>query len=163
MPTTPTEVPKRPDRYSDDISKEVAVELLPKVQQWLKQNGDDSSDDAGILKDLAKALNWGNKDGYELAKDLDGQSWSPDSALVEILDEAQSIRRRIYGKKCEEWVMLNHIPAPKLGMKAKCVKHPKVANVVGTITRIYPDGTAVFTLDGQKNGGYIIAWEDLEF
>lgn len=58
MPTTPTEIQKRPDRYSDDISKEVAVELLPKVQQWLKQNGDDSSDDAGILKDLAKALNW---------------------------------------------------------------------------------------------------------
>jgi len=155
------EVPKRPDRNGDDIRKEVAKALFPKVAQWLKSAGDDVVEEE-IIADLEKALKWGDKDGYELAKDLDGQSWTPDSELVNMLDEASGIRYSLHQKACEKWVIENNIQPPPFDAKAKCIRHMKVKGATGVITRIYPDGTATFTTEDRKSGGYIIPWEDLE-
>lgn len=153
---------KRPNKTDDIVIDKVAYKLLPHIVDWLKQNGDDIEDNESIFKDIQKALKWGPKDGYDLAKDFDSMGWCPDSELVDILNDVSSYTYSVHQVLCTQWVADNNIIAPPLNSKVKCKNHPKVKDAIGILTNIYPDGTATITLDGKPSGGYILPWEEFE-
>ena len=65
---------KRPNKNDDIVIDKVAEKLLPHIVDWLKQD-DDVDDTEFVLNDIKKALKWGPKDGYELAKDFEHQGY----------------------------------------------------------------------------------------
>ncbi len=148
--------PPRPKQHDSAIVLEAAQQLAPKVKEWC---GDGDADLDDIVADLVKVLKW-ESDGYQLAKDLDGQ-YDPDAALVEILDEAGWIKHRALENAEEEWVKANSIQPIPLGTK---VTWPKMGAEIGVVGKNYPSGKAVvaFASLGHASGsGYIVEWEKL--
>lgn len=148
--------PARPKRSDETIVREAAKKLAPKVKEWL----DDDSQLADIEADLVEATKY-NDDGYDVARSLDGH-YSPDAALVEILDDAGWAKRDACSKAEAEWVKANNIQAIPLETK---VRWSRKANAgVGVVTKNHPDGksTVTFASLGQAPGsGYIVEWEEL--
>lgn len=149
--------PPRPKRSDETIVREAAKKLAPKVKEWLN---DDSEEIADIEADLVKAIKY-NDDGYEVARSLDGQ-YSPDAALVEILDDAGWAKREAHSKAEAEWVKANNIQEIPLESKVRWAR--KADAGVGVVTKNHPDGksTVTFASLGQQPGyGYIVEWEAL--
>lgn len=76
------EATRRP-REHDHAVREVACRaILPDVMAWLREEGDDSSEES-VLSDLVLCAEW---DAYRFATDLERRKyWSPDYGLVEVL------------------------------------------------------------------------------
>ena len=161
-PTTP-----RPKRTDTDIITEAARQLAPKVKAWLRSGieGDDT-ELSDIESDLVKAIRY-DDDGYAIARDLDGK-YSPDAALVEILDEAGSLKSSALSKAQAEWVKANNLTPPEIGTRVQCVKPHGIRKDagVGTVTRNFDDGKSTVNfpalghvLSGTGAHGLILEWE----
>lgn len=151
-----TTTPARPKRSDDFIVREAAKLLAPKVKEWL----DDDTELEDIEADLVKAIKY-NDDGYEVARSLDGK-YSPDAALVEILDEAGMAKRNAHSKAEVEWVKANNIQEIPLETKVRWSRKAEAG--IGVVTKNHPDGksTVTFASLGQTPGsGYIVEWEAL--
>jgi len=126
--------PRRP-HYNDDIVRQQAAQLLlPDVRAWLEANGDYSSLDEEILRDLASALQYKGlmPDGFDLAQELDSKGWVPNTALVEILDGGKVTNAlSIIVKK---WVVDNDIEI-NIPLGASVTD----GAVTGIVTRHYPE------------------------
>ena len=138
---TPTLVP-RPKSDAPSILEEAAEIMAPKVMEWCQQEGEQLTDDdlPQFKKHLAEVFDrvgYKGFDGYDLAKGLeDMHGYSPDSSLVEILDEAFHYVREAHQKAIKSWVKDNNIVVPfAVGDKVK-VKQPFKKDVIGTITKI---------------------------
>lgn len=162
-----TPMTPRPKSTDDSIIKEAARQLAPKVKKWLGADGADT-EIGEIEADLAKAIRY-DDDGYEIARDLDG-NYSPDAALVEILDEAGSLKHAALSKAATEWVKENSLTAPAIGTRVRCAigrREVKDAGV-GTVIANQPDGKSTVnfpTLGHVTTGcgthGLILEWESL--
>src|SRR6267154_1557943 len=92
------EYPKRPGYFDEIVTKRAAEFLLPYVVEWL---GDEAND--RVLPNLIEAMRYCDE-GYELAKALEHRGWSPDSELVEILDNAAHKRYEAHNEVMATWV-----------------------------------------------------------
>ena len=147
---------KRPKQFDQSVVNAAAKKLAPKVKEWL----DDDSELAYIEEDLTKALKW-HDDGYEIARKLDGQ-YSPDAALVKILDEASYLKSEACRDAERAWVKENNIQEIPLGTRVQWGRKPEAG--IGVVTKNLPEGksTVSFADLGQKDGyGYIVEWESL--
>jgi hypothetical protein len=155
-----TPLTQRPKSYDETVVKEAAEKLLPDVIGWL---GDDGTPESEVLEDLIKALRYGD-DGYEIAKSMDG-NYSPDAALVEILDSASSHKRFALEKACKEWVAAEGLDGPEIGAN---VTHSRSKDAIGTVMRNWPDGRSTVAFpelghvtEGTGCHGLILEWETL--
>lgn len=163
--TAPT-IPPRPKLRDAAILRAAAAQLAPKVKEWC--GGDDTSLAlADIEEDLVKAIAF-HDDGYDIAKFLDGHSYFPDAALVEILDEAFGLKRAALTEAETAWVTAHNIQPIPLETPVRWSRAPKNAGV-GIVTANHPDGksTVMFKALGHvREGlgvhGHIIEWELLE-
>lgn len=72
------------------------------VEEW-----EPSGDTDEWAKSLAKEMRYAHRDGYALARELERyHGVSPDSQLVEILDEASSVLSDAHTDALEKWVKL---------------------------------------------------------
>ena len=155
----------RPKRTDQAIIQEAARQLAPKVKRWLEDFGTILED---IESDLVKAIRY-DDDGYALAKDLEG-NYSPDAALVEILDETGMLKSAALRKAQTEWAKANSLTPPEIGTRVRCViglRKVKDAGV-GTVICNHPDGksTVNFPALGHVTAGcgahgMILDWESL--
>jgi hypothetical protein len=129
------------------------------VVEWYQGDADEID---SVADDLTKALRW-HTDGYELASELD--SYSPDAALVEILDDADHLIRSEHEKACIAWVEANGLKGPEIGTQ---VKHKRGGEELGTVTKNWPDGrstvgfpTLGHVTEGTGCHGFILEWETL--
>lgn len=155
-----TPLTKRPKSYDETIVKCAAEKLLPEVIGWL---GGDGTPEPEVLEDLIKALHYGD-DGYEIAKSMDG-NYSPNTALVEILDGAGRYKRSALEKACIEWVAAEGLEGPELGAN---VTHSRYKDAIGTVMRNWPDGRSTVAFpefghvtEGTGCHGFILEWETL--
>jgi len=151
---------KRPNINDEAVVKYAAEKLLPDMINWL---GEDDEAESEILEDLIKAIQYAD-DGYEIAKRLDG-NYSPDAALVDILDRASSYKRSALQSLCTEWVISEELEAPQIGSH---VTHIRYNDAIGTVVRNCSDGrsTVAFPTLGHVNEGngchgFILEWESL--
>lgn len=93
-------IPDSPKERGPEVCRLVVKELLPALLKWEK-NVDSDQVEEDVADVLANSTGW---DGYELAKDIEHKGWSPDSNLVEILDQADYHQRSAYRKLRLEWV-----------------------------------------------------------
>lgn len=158
------ETPKRPARHDDLVVQAAAKEILPKVMEWLN---DDEYELSAIEGDLVKALKH-NSDGYDIAKSLEVRSgYSPDAALVEILDGCAFAKIKAHDKLCRDWVSANSIKEPPLQTRVTWSR--KADAGVGVVVKNYPEGksTVSFAALGHVPSGqigcqgYVVEWEQL--
>ena len=108
---------KRPTRYDVAVIEAASHKVAKQVQEWLHQkcNINDPVELEEIRLSLLDILNY-NKDGYEMAKDMEDQGYDSDSALVEIMDSANWVISAEYDKMVEKWMSENSVkPQLKLG------------------------------------------------
>jgi hypothetical protein len=114
--------------------------------------------------DILNCLNSYYTDGYDLAKMLaDDCGISPDSTLVDILENVYIIKNSILKEKITNWVKSENLTIPDniIGKLASAKQyHNTYPNHF--ITSIYPD-TYEVTLneDKSKPGGYVIHFENV--
>lgn len=122
------ELMKRPTINDDYVRRRAAEIILPAVMSWGRYVRE--RDEPQVIKDLMKAARV-HGDGYEMAKSLEGFSWSVDDGLVEILgsgwvDDAIE-------ELTDQWVRcLNIKPDFALGDRVVC----HIREEAGFITRI---------------------------
>jgi hypothetical protein len=154
-PTTP-----RPKNTDDEIIRAAAVKLTPRVQEWLKQGGDDM-DEIDVVDDLAKAMRF-ESDGYGVARELDHAGWSPDAHLVDILDGTYQMNYDALTEACKAWVIATGAQEIPVGSIVLWKKHSWPAPKEGVVTKNRAEGKSVVSFDGETVLGYIIEWEKLE-
>lgn len=78
----------RPARTAPEVLARAAREVADRAIEWL---GDDFNGDREQVENhLIETLRYyGHDGGYQMAKHLESLHWSPDSELVEMLDEAE--------------------------------------------------------------------------
>ena len=158
-----TMTPARPKRSDDSIISAAAKRLAIEVKQWLN----DESTLEEIEADLVKAIKY-DSDGYDIARRLDGQ-YSPDAALVEILDNAGHYKSSAQTKAETEWVNANNITPPAIGSKVSYKQHGYDGKTIsGEVTENHKDGKSTIfcaSLGHVKSGigthGHIVEWERL--
>jgi len=135
-------------KYADIPAKTIAEKLADDVLSWLR--GESTREQ--VVADLEKAIAYGH-DGYDIAKYLDQFcSWGVDSQLVEILDNAFSVRSQLHDNAVQEWVLACSIkPALPVGAKVKVKNRAAKSNVV--------DGEVVSI--NEKRGTYTVFIEAL--
>lgn len=149
---------ERPNRYGDQINRQIVEKILPAVLEWL---GDDD-DESGLRNDLMEMLDQDHDgDGYKLAKWLEDEFyWSADSSLVEILDDVPHKRIKLHTDAVLDWVKANGIkPTLELGTRV-AFNLNGWRPVQGVIVGLYPK-TAQYTVevDGSK---YLVEYEQCE-
>lgn len=112
----------RPTEHDKDVFEGAIDMLLPSVLEWeiVTSEQDMCSDDERktIRDELIKGIRSSNdKDGYALARSLERSvMWSPDAALVDILDYFGSFLARVHREKVKSWVIKNNIiPQKSIG------------------------------------------------
>lgn len=160
------QLPPRPSKSSPAIVEQVALRLAKDIHSgWA--DGDECGTVDEIAKDLVKALRFSDYDGYSLAKELDIY-YSPDAALVDILDAAGTYAHNAYHEACKNWVSAYGLKGPVPGTY---VVAPSCSHVsgVGRVIRNWEDGTSTVNfpasghvVEGAGTRGAVINWELLE-
>lgn len=146
----------RPKRHSQEVIQKAAALLAPKFKKWVDSEDDDDTPLAELEKDLIDAIKY-EDDGYAIARKLDGR-YDPDAELVEILCEAEILKRMALSDLEAGWVIANKLQGPPIGAKVAS----KSRGMSGIVCRNYPDGKSCITRDSDRPGcGPIIEWENL--
>lgn len=107
----------RPDEFHDLVVRRVVEEVLQEVMDWQGSTGEFNDDEDAaeeVRKDLLEAISYGD-DGYGICRDLDSSGWSPDSELVDILDNLEW--HAVTRAAVKRWVLDNQV-APRLAVGA---------------------------------------------
>jgi hypothetical protein len=141
---------KRPKSTDAEIVKKAVENLLPSVIDWLNTSGGDTinydenaEEKANLTTELTEAINGSSvNDGYQIARELDRGSWSPDAALVEILDCTDGLIRTAVQHASEKWFKESGITPHAVGTRVKCNtnKADDVHGKIGLIVDVRPDG-----------------------
>jgi hypothetical protein len=147
---------KRPTINDPEIIRAAAEKILPKVMQWLP----DYEPEESVLHDLCHAMKWGRDDGYAMTKRLDDKGWSPDSELVDIMNDAGFELSSVLEKAEREWVIeTGAIPVP---VNSRVTWNGRLKEGIGVVTRNDDCGKSYVHFPIQKEGAcYIIPWEKL--
>ncbi len=91
----------RPQRTDVTVAEIAFEKIWPQIKKWIGDTGGDDEDN----RESAKKVLIGSfgEDGYELAKDFDHKGFSPDSELVDILDEWGSDLYRAHQDEIKKW------------------------------------------------------------
>lgn len=107
MTTAP---PRRPSMGDPELERAAAVDLLPRIIEWMGKNWreDDRED---VIDDLMSIAN--EFDGYSAARALESRSmWQCDAELVDILDGGISHNlMQSHARAVRAWVDANRITA----------------------------------------------------
>jgi hypothetical protein len=124
----------------------VAEKLMHAVIDWLVSNEARTIDEAEsqeIREQLEEAIEFGDGDGYSIARLLDDLGWSPDSELVDILDRAAQYESEALDALVYEWLVANQTqPAHCVGdvVQYNSGAGRPVNIYTGTIIEIDPKG-----------------------
>lgn len=151
---------KRPKLNDDAVIALVSNELSTDVADWVGSQENLKE----IRHDLTRALKFSSLDGYDLAKRLD--YYDPDTELVNILDDADSMMYSAYNITCRKWVSDNGLFGPEIGASISFAFDGK--QIEGEVVNNYDYGqSSVFceslghVREGFGTHSVVVNWEDL--
>jgi hypothetical protein len=102
---------KRPTLEDKAVLENIAAKIFPEVKQWLENAGQvfTDIDEQGLFDVLVEVIHhhlpeW---NGYAMAKELEGDGWSPDADLVAILNECSAYAIGALRIEIIRWVKTN--------------------------------------------------------
>lgn len=181
LPSAPGLRTLRPNRDDPRVAAGVVKLLAPKMKDWVEVDGATTSDQA-ICEDLAVALTDANDwDGYSLASFLESQaSWSPDAALVEILNLADDYRYQVEREIVSQWIQETGLKSQHTIGDVVKVRYlsrgmgpagRKPVEYMGAIWQVYRD-TGKYVVNVPELGhakpgemglqGLVLTWEEVD-
>ena len=169
----------RPTDYSKEVIMLVVQKIMPEIIEWFESFEEVSEEEIeNIREQLVNILNNGyDKDGYEIAKELDSRYyWDSDAELVDILDDLTFLFHDVKSFLVKKWIKDNNI-SPKYQKGDKVIvdssmlprKDRKKERYDGEINHIYEDGSySIFIEDlghvreGSGTHGIILYWEKID-
>ena len=149
----------RPTSKTPAVQEAAIEETLKQVIEWFGNDWQGQGREE-VKKQLAAALRWG-QNGYQSARDLERDGWSPDAELVEILDGHDEHGPERAAVKA--WVKETEPqPAFKVGDKVKSKWGDKP--VGGVVKALYSE-TAQYAIrlpEQSTNEAALVNWEDTE-
>jgi hypothetical protein len=111
---------ERPSRHNEAVLNDALDSFMPEVLKYLQ----DESDQDGVRRDILKVVEFGETDGYELARDLERwHHWASDRELVDVMDGWSGHLYDAHKKAVEWWVRATGLkPACKVGDRIRA-KH----------------------------------------
>jgi len=151
-------IPARPKR-AGYIDAAVA-EWVENYEKW-----NDKLDD-GEKADIKKVFQYGHKDGYEAARELDYEGWAIDAQLVSHLDgfSTHSAKRAANNAWMVQNAEVMKQVRPDVGSKVVFML-PLEGQKVGVVTSIdsaVGRATVSEDLEATRPVGWVLAWECLE-
>ena len=108
----------RPQPDHPDIVEQIADDFGRKLCNWANEPDRLEEHKAYVRETLLRST---ETDGYALAKNMDNDGWLPDAELVEILNDLQSAKKRIYYNNLIQWASINQIkPSFNIGDRVEC-------------------------------------------
>lgn len=155
-----SEYPPRPLQDSEEVRKRAVNRILPKILAWNQGHFDEEKIQEDFLHILRYTYDF---DGYALAKRLDeSRGWTPDSHLVEVLDNFAFDVLEAYEEIVREWVRAHDLQLSlKVGDPVSC----KVNNLPceGVVTGLNPDMAVYLVQVAAKNGStYLLPFEQVQ-
>ena len=122
--------------WNQEMIKELAKIVGNQVNEWCN----DETPLEDCIETSEKILQWHSYDnGYEIAKEFEGEGFSPDMELVEILDDVSYDRTKVHETFIKKWVADNNLKL-ELGVGQKViVKLIRNGDVEGEIVKLYPE------------------------
>jgi len=147
-----------PERRDDVVFEAAFVAFWPKLWKYLKTQPDITDNTEQEWKKSAhKVLNRNYvEDGYELAKDFEGEHWDVDADFVELADGWGHELYTAHQKAKEAWVISEGI-VPKLAVGTKV----RVNTVVGRPTDRIDIRDGEIVVVNAKRGEYHVFVESL--
>lgn len=162
---TAVTIPPRPKPTKDDLKKPIANELAEQIIDWL---GDEAElhefDDIAeqVVEALDTEYRW---NGANLAAWFKSEGWTIDMELAEILDQAESVYRRLAETLVRSWVAANGI-INRYGVGAAVTWQDYPAEITGLDINMAHYIVHVPEMGHVKDGtgvlGLIVPFEDLE-
>lgn len=160
---------KRPSRSDEDILAVAIDAIVPEVERW--SGSKLSVEEIADCRDLLRSgLLW-HSNGYEFARDFDRRGWTPDSELVDILENADTKLYHALRAAEEAWLTASQArPALTVGTKVVLPPEQENAGWPGEIVRIN-ETAGTYTVfveslghvrDGLGCTGRLFTWEMLE-
>ncbi len=119
-------------RFNDEIRSLLAKEIGKEIFEWC--NEDVSLNEC--ISDCEEIFKYNiNDNGYELAKKFEDKGYSPDTELVDLLDQIWSSKDDLIRTAVEKWVIEDKIEPP-YGMGTNVIVQYGHKKVEGTITEI---------------------------
>jgi hypothetical protein len=141
-----------------------ATKLAPAVLKWL---ADDTCTLDSVINDLQKAIRY-EADGYDVAKHLESEGYTPDAELVEILNDVAHHKHQALYNLEKTWVAEQGLVGPSVSTIVEFKHQGKT--IQGEVTENTPTGKSVVFCEslghvrsGKGNGtlGLHVAWESL--
>lgn len=135
---------KRPQLLDQVVLESVAGTLFPLVKSWLEVKGEElsSKDEQGLFNVLVELLHQerGTWDGYDMARSLEAQGWSPDANLVVVLHETKSFVHDCLREEVARWVVKNQLKIQyNEGDWIKFKMFPGEPALQGQVSGVYPE------------------------
>lgn len=157
-----TELMKRPTR-SDCIVKRRALEMfMPRVKDYFFDDWSDA-EQPHIEEQLMEVLDEFS-DGYHMARELERKGWEEDRALVDLMDEGESLLSRAHKEILKQWIKCYGItPEREIGSRVMVNIYDR-KNQVGVISKLYLDEAlyGVRFPDQAETSCYLVEYEDVK-
>lgn len=161
-------LPPRPSYLDKDVTDAVVERILPEIIGWMYESKHSpiQSEIDTIKTDLFSAIQY-DDDSYDITKNLEGDGWSVDRELVDILDSVPYYRHEAHKKIVHQNWVLKHGVVPKFSVGSMVCFLLKGKQETGEITRIHPE-EAQYTIYCTQHGhvrvgtgtnGYLIDFE----
>ena len=122
--------------WNDEMKKELAEIVGKQVNEWC--NNETPVEDC--IEAAEKVLRYNSNDnGYELAKEFEDEGFSPDPALVEILEGVSYDRQKILEKFIKNWVIENSLKLDLAVEQKVTAKIARKGEVECEIMKLYPE------------------------
>lgn len=157
MPVAVSETAKRPCERDPEIIAAAVEESRKEIEGWLAEDTD-LDDWEEVKSDVCAAVR-SSSDGYARAQFLDSKGWSPDSALVEIMDGIScwsAVRDATIKWVAENKIAAAHAVGDRINLHRGYTLSGKPSGGIstGTITDIRADTAEYLVLiDGEPEAG----------
>ena len=152
----------RPDINDKTILREAMRKLYDKSIKncqfnWLNEEENDED----VIYQLVESY---DIDGYTFARTLEiNYYWTGDSNLVDVLDSAYYMLKKVYDEKVKQWYQDNYFELHPIGTKAKIIG-PKYSGLIGksvTIETHYEELACYGCKENGEGGLWTVNHEDI--
>jgi hypothetical protein len=135
---------RRPKPHDPIVLENIAGRLFPSVRDWLETQGEifNAHSEQGLFDELVDLLhqNLGRWDGYDLARELEERSWSPNAELVAILQDTDSLAYHSLREEIVRWASDTNtlVPLHKVGDNVEVKLYSNEPSMIGQIVEVHP-------------------------
>jgi hypothetical protein len=131
---------RRPKIRDTVVRENIAGRLFPNVREWLEGQGEIFTPviEQSLFDEIIDLLRQDSWDGYDLARELEERSWSPNGELVAILHEVEILAFHALREEIVRWsTTISLAPSHKVGEYVMFQLKSKEPSMTGQVVKVH--------------------------